>query len=144
MVTTAITAGLHKLPDYDNSHVTAASEYQRRLFSSIYCNDKTHASLNGTPPLLTRLFCNVQPCLDLPDGVLFMPQVELVDAIKGLDTDGWNTMRNTYQATTILRGKVKMAIIREEILELALGVNVEVSEHKVKYVLFYKNHGDKF
>jgi hypothetical protein len=135
MVTTAITAGLHRLPEYGTNKVTAASEYKRRLFCGIYSSDKTHASLNGTPPLLTRLYCDVQPCLDLPDETLFLPPEQLALAVSKLDVNGWNSERDmekdTYQATTILRAKLQLSIVREDILALALGINVEVSEAKI-------------
>jgi hypothetical protein len=138
MVTTAITAGLHKLPEYSTSKITAASEYKRRLFCWIYISDKTHASHHGTPPLLTQLYCDVQPCLDLPDEMLFLPQNELALAVSRLDANGWNAQRDmekdTYQASTILRAKLQLAIVREEILALALGVNIKVSEETILYV----------
>jgi hypothetical protein len=135
LITTSITSGLHRLPDYATSKVTAASEYKRRLFCAIYCNDKTHASLNGTPPLLTRLFCDVQPCLDLPSEATFLPEDELTLELNKLDVNGWkksDKSDNTYYPATILRIKVQVCTIREEILELALGVNVDGSETRIK------------
>jgi Fungal specific transcription factor domain len=132
LITTTITSGLHRLPDYGK--VTAASEYRRRLFSAIYCNDKTHASLNGTPPLLTPIFCNIQPCLDLPNGAIFLTQDELALAVSKLDPDGWNTSGEAYHLATMMRIKVQLCMIREEILELALGVNVDGSEARIKSV----------
>jgi hypothetical protein len=135
LITTSITSGLHRLPDYSTSKVTAASEYKRRLFCAIYCNDKTHASLNGTPPLLTRLFCDVQPCLDLPSEATFLPEDELTLELNKLDVNGWkksDKSDDTYYPATILRIKVQVCTIREEILELALGVNVDGSEARIK------------
>jgi hypothetical protein len=112
--------------------VTAASEYKRRLFCAIYCNDKTHASLNGTPPLLTRLFCDVQSCLDLSSATIFLPDNELALELNKLDADGWNKSDDTYHLATTLRIKVQLCTIREEILELALGVNVDGSKARLK------------
>jgi hypothetical protein len=126
MVTSTISSGLHRLPNYANSKLTAASEYKRRLFSAIYCSDKTHSSLNGTPPLLPRHYCDVEPCLDLDPRAPYFSQQELAAAINSLDRDGWNTAGRTY-GTTILRAKVKLSTIREEILELSLGVSVVVT-----------------
>ncbi len=132
MVTTAITSGLHRLPPYGTSKITVASEFRRRLFSSIYCNDKTHASLYGTPPLLTRRFCDVEACLDLPDTIVFHSEDKLAQEINDLDSNGWNKSTTHYGLTTLLRGKVKLSVIREEILELALGVNVDFSRSRIK------------
>ncbi|KAL5321568.1 hypothetical protein ACEPPN_009528 [Leptodophora sp. 'Broadleaf-Isolate-01'] len=127
MVTTAITSGLHRLPEHGTTKVTPASEYKRRLFGNIYCNDKIQASLNGVPPLLTRRFCDVQLCLDLADDVLFAPPEQLAEAIRELDADGWNKTGACHEISTFLRARIQIHMIREEILELALGVNVDVS-----------------
>ena len=132
MVTSAISAGLHRLPSYANATLTAASEYKRRLFSAIYCSDKTHSSLNGTPPLLGRLFCDIEPCLDLDPRAPYLPPDELAAAINALDDNGWNTAGNLYE-TTILRAKVQLSTVREEILQLSLGVNVIVSGKTIEY-----------
>ncbi|KAE8452858.1 hypothetical protein EG329_013130 [Mollisiaceae sp. DMI_Dod_QoI] len=151
LVTTTLTSGLHRLSEYGATRtsfmpssmtreanyttsiirITAASEYKRRLFCAIYCNDKTNASLNGLPPLLTRRFCDIQPCLDLPDEALLLPQEELALSVSQLDPNGWNT-GSTYQLTTLLRARLQLSIFREEILELALGINVEVSVPRIK------------
>lgn len=132
MVTTAITSGLHRLPEYGTCKVTAASEYKRRLFGNLYCSDKIHSSLNGTPPLLTSQFCDVQLCLDLSDEVLYGPPEELAKAISELDSEGWNTSGACHEVSTVLRSRIKVHAIREEILGLALGVNVDVSPVRIK------------
>jgi len=131
MVTTAITCGLHRLPEYGTTKVTAALEYKRRLFSNIYCSDKIHSSLNGVPPLLTRQFCDVQLCLDLADDVLFATPEELDEAISRLGPKGWNTSGVCYEISTVLRARTLIHMIREEILELALGIDVNVSVARI-------------
>lgn len=135
LITTTLTAGLHRLPEYGGSRVTAASEFKKRLFSSIYYNDKTHASLSGTPPLLTQLFCNTQPCLDLPNEAIFLPQDELALAVSKLDPDGSDRSASDYHVATFMRARLRFCTIREEILELSLGVNVDSSEARIKYVV---------
>ncbi|RFU29783.1 hypothetical protein B7463_g6576, partial [Scytalidium lignicola] len=126
MITTTIAAGLHRLPDYDSSQVTPATEYRRRVFCSVYLLDKVHCSLTGVPPGLTRLYCNFQLPLDLGNNELFGPRDELALAISKLDGQGWNTSENFYQVTS-LRVLLLLAPIREEILELSLGINVPVT-----------------
>jgi hypothetical protein len=132
MVTTAITSGLHRLPSYGTTKVTAASEFKRRLWASIYANDKTHASLYGTPPLLTHRYCDVDACLDLPDEILLLTEDQLNVALANIDTRGWSTAHKHHGDTTVLRGKVKLSVIREDILELALGVNIEASRARIE------------
>lgn len=88
--------------------------------------------MNGVPPLLTRRFCDIQPCLDLPDEALLLPPDELALAASQLDPNGWNTSGSTYQLTTLLRARLQISIFREEILELALGLNVQVSVARIE------------
>ncbi len=131
IVTTSTATGLHRLPNYSGCEVTAASEFKRQIFCCVYNSDKTHASLNGTPPLLTRAFCDPQPPLDLPAGAVFLPRDELAKVISELDPEGWHTSADTYHNSTVLRAKFKLALIREEILELALGVNTDSSLSRI-------------
>lgn len=133
MITTTISSGLHRLPGYDTAKVTASLEYKRRIFCEIYANDKTNASMNGTPPFLTRQFCQLIPCLDLPTEALYFPPAQLSQAISQLDENGWSRSTDSYHYTTLLRAKVRHTSVREEILELALGINVDVSEARIKY-----------
>jgi hypothetical protein len=130
MVTSAITAGLHRLPDHTNSRFTIASEYKRRVFSTIYYLDKTLACMDGTPPMLSRLYCDVKPCLDLSDEQLFSPSYEVSAAINNLGVNGWNTDGRIY-GVSVRRAVWQLAAVREEILELALGVNILISENRI-------------
>jgi hypothetical protein len=74
----------------------------------------------------------VQPCLDLPNAAIFLPDDELALELNKLDANGWNKSDDTYHLTTLLRVKVQLCTIREEILELALGVNVDGSKARIK------------
>ncbi|TVY78519.1 hypothetical protein LSUE1_G004109 [Lachnellula suecica] len=131
MVTMAIDAGLHRLPDYANTPITTASEYKRRLFSAVYFLDKTHSALNGIPPLLGRLYCDVKPCLDIADEELFLPVHAFAVVISRLDPNGWSTSGN-IQNISVSRAIWQLCSVREEILELALGVNVLVTEARIE------------
>lgn len=126
MVTTTIAAGLHRLPEYDLSQITPAYEYRKRVFSAVYLMDKVHCSFTGVPPGLTRLYCVVQLPLDLDNAELHSSQEELMLAISKLDSQGWNTEGKFHQVTS-LRLLMSMASIKEEILELSLGVNVNIT-----------------
>lgn len=131
MVGTTITAGLHRLPDYANTNITTASEYKRRLFSVVYFLDKTHSSLNGIPPMLGRLYCDVKPCFDIADEEFFLPPHAFSVVVSRLDPNGWNTsgkMRNI----TVSRAIWQLSSVREEVLEIALGVNLLVTEERTE------------
>jgi hypothetical protein len=131
VVTSAISSGLHRLPDHNLSKITAAAEYKRRLFSAVYCSDKIHASLNGTPPLISRRSCDIEPCLDLAPCAPYLSSHELIEATQKLDTTGWNTMERLYD-TTLLRAKVYLSIIREDILDLSLGISISITEQIIR------------
>jgi hypothetical protein len=92
--------------------------------------DKTNACLNGIPPLLSRLYCDVKPCLDLSEEQLYLPQPELQLAISKLDSNGWNTEGKIYRVS-VARAKWLLSAIREEILEMALGVNILITEERI-------------
>ncbi|KAH8811829.1 hypothetical protein F5884DRAFT_671116 [Xylogone sp. PMI_703] len=126
MITTTIAAGLHRIPDSDPSQATPATEYRRRVFCSIYHIDKVHCSLTGVPPGLTRLYCHFQLPLDLDDNELFGPRDGLALAVTKLDSNGWNTQGNFSQVTSH-RVISLLAPIREEILEISLGINVHLT-----------------
>jgi hypothetical protein len=133
MVTTTISAGLHRLPDYANSKITTASEYKRRLFSIIYYLDKTHSALNGIPPMLGRLYCDVKPCLDIADEEFFLPPHAFSVVVSRLDPNGWNPSGNMYDIS-IARAIWQLCSVREEVLEIALGVNVQVTGERIESV----------
>lgn len=126
-----IAAGLHRLPVYGSHKVTAASEFKRRLFSSIYGSDKSHASLNGTPPALSARFCNLSLPLDIGEEELFLPQERLAKVIAKLDPNGWNTSGEFHRASS-RRASHLLTGVREEILELSQGVDVIVSGSRIE------------
>jgi len=130
MISSAIAAGLHRLPDHNKDVFTAASEFKRRVFSRIYYLDKTIACMDGTPPMLSRLYCDLKPCLDLSDEQLFAPRHEVYAAINRLTTDGWNADGNIY-GVSVNRAIWQLCAVREEVLELALGVNVLISADRI-------------
>jgi hypothetical protein len=87
--------------------------------------------------MLTRHFCDIQPCLELPSEAMFLPEHEVALELNKLDVNGWkisDESDDTFYPATILRIKLQLCTIREEILELALGVNVDGSEARIKYV----------
>ncbi|KAM3065299.1 hypothetical protein ACMFMF_011237 [Clarireedia jacksonii] len=126
MITVAIAAGLHRLPLIPPTQVTTASEFKRRIFNSVYNMDKCHSCLNGTPPGISRKYCRIYPALDLSDQELFLPRKEMQRVIQeGLDGDGWN-IKGEIHAATWMRVALELHKVKEEILELALGVDVKV------------------
>ena len=96
----------------------------------IYSNTQFHASLNGTPPAISSRYCSLPLPYDISDEDLFLPQAELVKVVAGLGRNGWN-QKGSYHATFI-RAQQYMARIREEILEVSLGVDVLLSQDRLE------------
>jgi hypothetical protein len=91
----AVIAGLHRL-DLGQPRLTPALEYKRRLISSLYTTDKTAASLNGTPLLLSKRFCYIQLPLDLNDDELFLSKEAFAEAVGRLGPDGVRILGYLY------------------------------------------------
>lgn len=127
-------AGFHRLDLGTNTPTnkpTTALEYKRRLISAVYATDKLEASLNGVPFALSQKLVHLRLPLDLSDDELFFPQNRLATASNQLDHNGWNTKGQIHHAT-IQRGIHLLSKCREEILEVALGVDLIISLEQIK------------
>ncbi|KXH44020.1 fungal specific transcription factor domain-containing protein [Colletotrichum simmondsii] len=99
---------------------TVCSEIKRKLFSYVFYVDKVLASFAGRPPLISRRYARTPPPLDLKDDHLLSNEASLARHVAALDENGWNTKGELYSAT-IVRARVMLAHIRDEIFEIALG-----------------------
>lgn len=131
MVTAATTIGLHRLPDNEIDGPTAAGEYSRRLFAAVYRMDKCHSSLNGTPPLLSRLYCNYRVPLDISDEEMFLPHAQLTHCVGKLDANGWKAPPS-FMPISWHRALLVLSTIREEVLGFSLGVDVDVTAPRIE------------
>ncbi|KPM43445.1 hypothetical protein AK830_g3114 [Neonectria ditissima] len=114
--------GLHAERETTPYRPTLISENRRRLFARLFNIDKVMVSFTGRPPLLGRRYVSTPLPLDLPDEVLLADDESLVArTVQALDDQGWNTEGRLYSAT-LLRARVMIAFIREELLEVALSV----------------------
>lgn len=103
-----------------SSEPTVAMEIRRRVGCQIFVVDKFLATLVGRPPLLTRRFCYIKPPLDLDDSALLSDKEMFRARVQGLDADGWET-DGRFHSTTLLRVRMMVAMIRDEILEAVLS-----------------------
>jgi hypothetical protein len=90
--------------------------------------------LNAAPPALSARFCNLNLPLDIGEEELFLPQEQLAAVIAKLDPSGWNTSGAFHRASS-RRAFHLLTGVREEVLELTLGVDVMVSGSRIEYVL---------
>lgn len=82
--------------------------------------DKNIATILGRPPLINRGYCTLDAPLDFDDDHLTGPQLQ--EELKKIDQNGWNT-DGRRRSTTYMRLRYLLATVREEALELYLGVD---------------------
>ncbi|KAF7547053.1 hypothetical protein G7046_g9132 [Stylonectria norvegica] len=99
---------------------TLCSENKRRLFAYIFNIDKAKVSFTGRPPLIGRRYSSTPLPLDLGDEDLMSDEATITRAVQNLDARGWNTDGSVHPAS-LIRGRVMIAYIRDEILEIALS-----------------------
>ncbi|KAJ0160375.1 hypothetical protein CTA2_8086, partial [Colletotrichum tanaceti] len=99
---------------------TICSEIKRKLFCYIFYMDKVLASFAGRPPLISRRYARTPPPLDLKDEYLLSDEATLARHVAALDENGWNT-EGDLNSATIVRARVMLAHIRDELFEIALG-----------------------
>ncbi|KAK9423703.1 putative Zn(2)-C6 fungal-type domain-containing protein [Seiridium unicorne] len=113
--------GLHADGSDVDYEPTLSSELRRRIFWTLFSTDKMLVSFTGRPPLLTRHHVSTPIPLDLPEDCLFADKDTLRHAVAtSLDSEGWNTTGGLY-CSTIIRARAMLSMIKDEILEIALG-----------------------
>ncbi|KAE8138668.1 hypothetical protein BDV38DRAFT_281967 [Aspergillus pseudotamarii] len=105
--------------------------WRRRCFAVVYSMDKTIATILGRPPSLTRHYCVLKPPLDIDDDI---DASNYEEGLEMLDSNGWNA-DGKRRPSTIVRLRFLLATIREEILELHLGVNYVDIEGRTSNIL---------
>ena len=106
-------------------------QWRRRCFSSVYYMDKVIATNLGRPPLVHCNYCALDAPLDLDDDELVGPGLE--HNLQKLDQNGWNT-DGRRGSTTYMRLQYLLATVREEALELHLGMKTCVGPVIAEYV----------
>jgi hypothetical protein len=91
-------------------------EVRHRLFAHVFILDKVGALTTGCPPLLHGRYCSTTPPLDIRSDDNWGQEVEEFDQY------GWN-IDNCLHPVTFLRARFCIALIRDEILEMALISN---------------------
>ena len=129
-VTLYMDTGLHRLPEHEA--VTPHSQFRRTLSASGYHLEKSQCLFKGRPPALSRHYCSFRLPLDLADDDLYGSSKEdFAVAVSQLDKDGWNTSGRIYTVTYV-RAICLLVPIREEILEISLGLNIQIPQGRVE------------
>lgn len=107
------------------------SEIRRRLFWQLYIIDKSIATFVGRPPLLAWKHCTTPLPLDLDDKELLLDLYENEQGAEMSRLHDENSVP-TIGASTILRARASIAIVREEILDGALGNTLSIPSGTIK------------
>ncbi|KAF4456672.1 hypothetical protein F53441_1228 [Fusarium austroafricanum] len=118
-------SGLHDNRSKQSS-TSVSMEIHRRIGCQIFIVDKFLSTFVGRPPLLTRRFCYIKPPLDLEESGLLSDRDNFQRQIHRLDPNGWNMDGRIY-SSSLLRVRMMIALIRDEILELVLSQNGDQS-----------------
>ena len=110
----------------------ASTEVRRRIVCQIYVMDKLLATLVGRPPLLTRRFCAITIPLDLDDTALLSDKQTFQKHLLKVDAEGW-ALNGEIRSTSILRVRTKLALVRDEILEVRLSYSEEYGIDDILY-----------
>ncbi|KAF5022263.1 hypothetical protein F66182_5702 [Fusarium sp. NRRL 66182] len=113
-------------PQISSEKPSFCAENKRRIFASIFSDDKKLVSFTGRPPLLSRRYCSSPMPLDLPDESLVANNATLAEYVKALDPRGWNTQGNVYPVS-LIRARCMMAQAFDAVIEVALGHDSHVS-----------------
>ncbi|KAH8646194.1 hypothetical protein BX600DRAFT_555901 [Xylariales sp. PMI_506] len=101
---------------------TLQSELSRFIFWVMYCTDKVITSFTGRPPHLSRRYVSTPLPLDLTDDSLLASHEERLRAVETtLDEEGWNKQDGEMYSFTVARARCMLALIRDEVHEMALG-----------------------
>jgi hypothetical protein len=133
LVSAATALGLHREPDSRIKKFSIKYEIRRRIFASVFGVDKTLASFTGRPPFLSHRYSSCSMLLDVNDEVWFMDEEERVRIVSRTAPSGWDP-NGHVTSMTYLRGKMYMALVRDEILEIALGSWNECLPNCILYV----------
>lgn len=118
-------AGLHQVDGpADDDCPFFLKQLRRGCFAAAFYIDKCVATFVGRPPLINYRYCTLTPPLDLSDDVLISGGEALDNAVAQLDAAGWDRQGRRHR-TSLIRIRFLLAIYREEILELALGVGYQ-------------------
>lgn len=85
----------------------------------VFKTDKAVAIFTGRPPLLSSKFATTPLPLDVSDEELLTSEGQSLAHSPNIDRDGWNTKGEIY-SVTYLRARMMLALVKEELLEIAL------------------------
>jgi len=126
--------GLHRGNDLATSPSFLVCDLRKNIFMSAFGMDKQLATVTGRPPALSRRYCAVQLPVDLDDEELMAEGGELEHLLSKLDSRGWRTDGKVTKRS-LARAWYSSLLIRDEVLELSLGVAAGFSPERRDEIL---------
>lgn len=106
------------------------SEHQRRITDRVYALDKVLVSFTGRPPLLSHRYFSAPLTIDIDDEDLMDGDAAIKRAMQKLDSNGFRPDGNVLGAA-LIRARAQIALIKGELLEMALAINVKATFERV-------------
>jgi chromatin structure-remodeling complex subunit RSC3/30 len=110
-------------------------EMRRRGLAYAYGSDKVLSTFVGRPPRISKRYCKIHIPLDLESAELALEGEDLAQVLSQLDNAGWNTTRPTSTRSSSGPMYVAAALIREEVLELCLGIPQDDLEDRARSLI---------
>ncbi|KAM0552627.1 hypothetical protein ACHAPJ_007724 [Fusarium lateritium] len=121
--------GLHVGSDNTNYIPSLCSEHKRRMTARVFTIDKIYVSFTGRPPLLSRRYLSYPLGLDISDWDLMKDQGTIKRVMATLDDNGFSPDSDIL-GSALLRARMQIALIKDELLEMALSSSVKATfEH---------------
>lgn len=123
--------GLHQDARNGFSGPDYLQQARRKVFAAAYRIDKSICIFFGRPPRISGHYCNISPPLDIGDEVFLIPGRAL-ETMSCLDPQGWNLDAKLRPASW-LRVRLKIARLKEKVLELSLNGNGTDRVSQIRY-----------
>lgn len=102
------------------------SEHKRRITARVYALDKVLVSFTGRPPLLSHRYFSGPLAIDIDDQDLMGGDAAIKRAMSRLDDNGFRPDGELLGAA-LIRARVQIALIKGELLEMALASSVKAT-----------------
>jgi len=134
--TVVLALGFHRGSHDDPTVPAYLIELRNRAVAVAYELDKSLATFVGRPPRLQRRYCTLEMPLDLDDAVITGSSEAFEAAKARLDSSGWS-WEGVMHPISRIRASFMLNLIREEILEMSLGLPSANLGHEARYVTSY-------
>lgn len=118
---------MHKEAEKAEAPPVLYEETRRRTFAGFFSDVMLLATFHGRPPSLSRRYVTTRPPMDVCEADLMAD--DATQMVTQFGPNGWDASGEIHQAT-LIRASMAIAFLRDEMLELSLGVpSADMSQH---------------